>query len=80
MFAAAWWGIFYPELCFSEDTCEAVWIEESDGAAQNAGIRETDETAGKIEAGEVWQASGDGLVISSRFLEWCQEHLAAGKE
>lgn len=29
VFAAAWWGIFYPELCFSEDTCTAVQTENA---------------------------------------------------
>lgn len=24
MFAAAWWGVLYPELCFTEETCQAV--------------------------------------------------------
>lgn len=27
VFAAAWWGIFYPELCFSEETCVRVQEE-----------------------------------------------------
>ena len=27
-FAASWWGILYPELCFTEATCQAVVIEE----------------------------------------------------
>ncbi len=29
IFAAAWWGIFYPELCFSEDTCAVVRTENA---------------------------------------------------
>ena len=78
--AAAWWSIFYPELCFTEETCEAVRIEETDGTAGKLETGKADEAAGKIEAGEVWQASVDNLVISSKFLEWCQEHLTAEKE
>jgi len=69
LFAAAWWGIFYPELCFTEDTCEAVM---SDGM-------QTDGLPGRIEAAEVWKASDDEIVIGSRFLEWCEENLSAGK-
>lgn len=59
VFAAAWWGIFYPELCFSEDTCAVVWTE----------------TVEKINAADVWRASGDEIVIRSRFWEWCEENL-----
>lgn len=80
MFAAAWWSVFYPELCFTEETCEVIQVEEADGDAGKVGIGEAEKAAGKIEAREIWQASGDSLVISSKFLEWCQEHLPAGKE
>lgn len=93
-FAAAWWSVFYPELCFTEDTCEAVRTEEADGTFGKteagkvdgfsekfgSGIVIADEAAGTIEAGEVWNASGDSLVISSKFLEWCRERLTAEKE
>ena len=33
-----------------------------------------------FEAAEVLGASGDEIVISSRFLEWLEENLAAGKD
>lgn len=69
LFAAVWLGIFYPELCFTEETCEA---EMPDGMRQ-------DGEPGKIEAAEIWHASGDEIVISSRFWEWCEENLSAGK-
>lgn len=70
LFAAVWWGIFYPELCFTEETCAAV---TPDGAR-------ADGMPGEIEAAEVWGASGDEIVISSRFLEWCEENLSASKD
>lgn len=65
MFAAAWWGIFYPELCFSESTCELMQEGEilPDGA----------------EAVDIWRASGEELVIGSRFLEWVEKTLDEGK-
>lgn len=66
LFAAVWWGIFYPELCFTEETCEAVTSDET----------QADSLPGEIQAAEVWGASGDEIVISSRFLEWCEEKLA----
>lgn len=43
--AAAWWGIFYPELCFSEDTCavvrtENVQAEDNKTLSQTDGLQE----------------------------------------
>ncbi|MCX4322978.1 MAG: hypothetical protein OSJ59_08425 [Lachnospiraceae bacterium] len=70
LFAAVWWGIFYPELCFTEGTCETV---TTDGT-QADGMTE------KIDAAQVWHASGDEIVISSRFLEWCEENLSVRKD
>ncbi len=77
MFAAAWWGIFYPELCFTEETCEAVQAEAATAGQIGAGEAVS---GGQIDAGEIWRADSDRLVISSRFLEWCEERLTAGKE
>lgn len=70
LFAAVWWGIFYPELCFTEGTCEAVTPDE----------KQTDGMPEQIGAADVWRASGDEIVISSRFLEWIEEKLTAGKD
>lgn len=70
LFAAVWWGIFYPELCFTEETCEAVVTAET----------QTEDMSGQIGAAEIWDASGDEIVVSSRFLEWCEEKLAVGKD
>ena len=70
LFAAVWWGIFYPELCFTEETCEAVVTAET----------QTEDMSGQIGAAEIWDASGDEIVISSRVLEWCEEKLAVGKD
>jgi len=70
LFAAVWWGIFYPELCFTEETCEAVRTDET----QADGMPE------EIGALEIWCASGDEIVISSRFLEWLEENLSANKD
>jgi len=101
MFAVAWWGVFYPELCFTEETCEAVQTGETvsaaggkdDGETAAAGGKDAGRVAsagqmgagesvsgGQIDAGEIWRADSGGLVISSRFLEWCEECLTAGKE
>lgn len=77
--AAAWWGIFYPELCFLPETCEIVW--DVDGSDADEEIQEaaddTQNCGQKIDAAAVWRASGNEIVISSRLLEWCEEKLFA---
>lgn len=87
--AAAWWSLFYPELCFTEETCQLIQTAEAENASANTGLtkeaekagqgaavqnRETDTAAGIMCAGE------DEVVISSRFLEWCEENLFDKKE
>lgn len=75
VFAAAWWGIFYPELCFSEETCVRVQTET---------VQETDEETQtglkKIDAADVCRASKDEIVIRSRLWEWCAENLFDARE
>lgn len=82
--AAAWWSVFYPELCFTEETCQLIQPAEAENGAANTALakeaekagqgaavqnRESDTAAGIMRAGE-----GE-VVISSRFLEWCEENL-----
>ena len=88
----ALWGIFYPELCFTEETCAAVTSEEAQ--ANDLSVQEeatgargvpgaetgVSTTSEQIEASEVWHASGDEIVISSRLLEWLEESLSASKD
>ena len=64
--ATAWWSVFYPELCFTQETCEVI----SDSGMQSE----------EIDAAEIWRSSGEELVISSRFLEWCDKKLFAAKD
>lgn len=66
--ATAWWSVFYPELCFTQETCEV--ISDADGRMQTE----------EIDAAEIWCSSGEELVISSRLLEWCEKNLGAEKE
>ncbi len=83
MFATAWWGIFYPELCFSEDTCAVVQIEETQGEneeaqGQNGRVQNRSDRrrsrSEEIDAADIWQASGDRIVIRSKLWEWCEEN------
>ncbi len=62
VFALAWWGILYPELCFTEDTLQQVIV--TDG-----GIRSVEEA----DYREIMDAAGDEIVIGSRLLEWLEE-------
>ena len=64
--ATAWWSVFYPELCFTQETCEVI----SDSKVQTE----------EIDAAEIWRSSGEELVISSRLLEWCEKNLGVEKE
>lgn len=75
VFAAAWWSIFYPELCFSEDTCAVMQTENAQKWSE-----ERHSHAKEIDAADVWQASGDEIVISSRLWEWCAENLFHASE
>lgn len=65
VFAVAWWGILYPELCFTEETFEQVIVDE---ACQGMTKQEVYE--------HLLTASGDEIVIKSRFLEWLDEKIA----
>lgn len=84
VFAAVWLGIFYPELCFSEETCAVVQTED----AQDEGKEAQSQTERRqkrserlqsaleeIDAAAVWRASGDEIVIRSKLWEWCVENL-----
>lgn len=84
--AAAWWSVFYPELCFTEETCQVIQTAEAENEASTMGMAQTGEAdkagqslpaqSGKTEpAVGILRAGEDEVVISSRFLEWCEEKL-----
>lgn len=64
IFALAWWGILYPELCFTEETFEQVVTEEEFQGMTEQEIYE-----------HLLEASGDEVVIRSRLLEWLEENV-----
>lgn len=33
--AMGFWGMIYPDLCFTEDVCEVVWEEEEDAEGES---------------------------------------------
>lgn len=61
-FAFAWWGLLYPELCFTEDTFRQVIVEDGEVI-----------TVKEAYYREILDAEGDDIVIESRLLEWLEE-------
>lgn len=55
--ALVWWCVFYPELCFPQDTYEVV--DDAD-------------TAEEEKYSDILQADYDQIVIGSRLLEWLE--------
>ena len=65
VFAFVWWGILYPELCFTGNTYEQVIIVDGEEVeAEQAGYR------------SVLSASGNELVIKSRLWEWLEQKIS----
>lgn len=60
--ALAWWGVLYPELCFTENTCAQVIVSQG----KEIVIEQTDYQG-------VLHASGDEVVVRSRLLEWLEQ-------
>ena len=64
IFAFVWWGILYPELCFTENTYEQIIIvdgEEVEGT--------------QSDYRDVLGASGEQIVIKSRLWEWIEKKI-----
>ena len=60
--AFTWWGVLYPELCFTKDTFLKITVtEDGESMPEEADYR------------EIMNASGDDIVIRSRLLEWLEE-------
>lgn len=64
VFALTWWGILYPELCFSDNTYTQVDV---------ASGQETEN--GQSDYRDILNASGDEIVIKSRLLEWIEQKV-----
>ena len=64
VFAFVWWGLLYPELCFTENTYEQVIIVDGkEVEAEQADYR------------NVLGASGNQIVIKSRLWEWLEQKI-----
>lgn len=60
--AFAWWGLLYPELCFTENTYEQVIVSQGQEIVTE-----------HADYQEILNASGNEIVVRSRFLEWLEE-------
>ena len=78
-FAASWWGILYPELCFTEATCQAVVIEEcavaEDQQDDMCKKKTQQEDLRQPTYREMLETTGDEVVVKSRFLEWMGQYI-----
>ncbi len=77
--ALVWWCVFYPELCFPQDTYEVVYgvedIEETDNDVENDIENSIDNNIASDIVEEkyypqILQADDEQIVIGSRLLEW----------
>lgn len=84
VFAFVWWCVLYPELCFPQDTYEAVYEAGGDGAEKEGMEKENTEkeSAGQeksVSAEEncrrLLQADKEQVIVKSRLLEWLEQHL-----
>lgn len=62
MTALAWWGVLYPELCFTENTCVQVIVLQGQEIVME-----------QCDYQEILNASGDEVVVKSRILEWLEK-------
>lgn len=61
--ACVWWGILYPELCFTDSTYEQVIADSGEAETKRGDYR------------DILGASGDEIVIKSRLLEWIESKI-----
>ena len=64
VFALTWWGILYPELCFSDNTYAQVDVVDGQEI-------ETEQS----DYRDILNASGDEIVIKSRLFEWIEQKI-----
>lgn len=68
MFAFVWWGILYPELCFTDNTYTQVSVVDG----QEIEAEQSDYR-------DFLQMEGDEIVIKSRLLEWIEQKIKKNK-
>lgn len=75
--AFVWWCVLYPELCFPQDTYEAVAEAEEDfqslpqtGEEDFRSLPQTE----KENLRSLLQAEEEQVIVKSRLLEWLKQH------
>lgn len=74
IFAFVWWCILYPELCFPQDTYEAVYEDGVDWTEENCPTTKSCQT--KESCLGLLQADEERVIVESRLLEWLERHRA----
>ncbi len=69
MLVLTWWGVLYPELCFTEDTYEQIIIVDGQEIVSD-----------QADYRDILGASGDEVVVRSRLLEWLEQKFRKGQE
>lgn len=64
MLALTWWGVLYPELCFTDHTYEQIIVVDGEEFI----LEEKDYR-------DILNAAGDEVVVRSRLLEWLEQIL-----
>lgn len=64
MLALTWWGVLYPELCFTDNTYEQVIVVDGEEFILE-----------EKEYRDILNAAGDEVVVRSRLLEWLEQIL-----
>lgn len=72
--AFVWWCVFYPELCFPQDTYEAVY-EMQEAAEEGLTGMDLSEESEQTGSYSLLQAEGDQIEVRSRLLEWIKQHM-----
>lgn len=62
IFALVWWGILYPELCFTEETFRQIMVTDGDEKAVD-----------EADYRDILDAAEGEIVIRSRLLEWLEQ-------
>ena len=77
--AFVWWCVLYPELCFPQDTYEAVY-EAGEGSAAKEGVEKEgaeQESSALTEENccRLLRADKEQVIVKSRLLEWLEQHI-----
>lgn len=62
MLALVWWGLLYPELCFTEGTFRQIVVTGGE-----------EKVVDEADYRDILDAAGDEVVIRSRLLEWLEQ-------